>query len=178
MLITTKKDPPQGEPLIKRETRSFKNGAENRIRTDDLRITNALLYQLSYLGAFPVTMGILTDPGVAGNFRIYQLCQFLWQSWGEVRATWTGALQGPISANPFSSAVPSASLGEGQGLGVYLRKVVTTLTTMTTTRIATIHHLSRTLSRIVSSSGVISARNFIPRSNRLPCLQSRLRQDA
>ena len=26
------------------------NGAENRIRTDDLRITNALLYQLSYLG--------------------------------------------------------------------------------------------------------------------------------
>ena len=40
-------------------------------------ITNALLYQLSYLGAFPVTMGILTDPGVAGNFRIYQLCQFL-----------------------------------------------------------------------------------------------------
>ena len=36
--------------------------------------TNALLYQLSYLGAFPVTMGILTDPGVAGNFRIYQLC--------------------------------------------------------------------------------------------------------
>ena len=33
-------------------------------------ITNALLYQLSYLGAFPVTMGILTDPGVAGNFRI------------------------------------------------------------------------------------------------------------
>ena len=56
--------------------RYFKNGAENRIRTDDLRITNALLYQLSYLGAFPVTMGILTDPGVAGNFRIYQLCQF------------------------------------------------------------------------------------------------------
>ena len=29
---------------------SQKNGAENRIRTDDLRITNALLYQLSYLG--------------------------------------------------------------------------------------------------------------------------------
>ena len=28
----------------------FKNGAENRIRTDDPRITNALLYQLSYPG--------------------------------------------------------------------------------------------------------------------------------
>ena len=28
----------------------LENGAENRIRTDDLRITNALLYQLSYLG--------------------------------------------------------------------------------------------------------------------------------
>ncbi len=27
-----------------------KNGAGNRIRTDDLRITNALLYQLSYPG--------------------------------------------------------------------------------------------------------------------------------
>ena len=26
------------------------NGAENGIRTHDLRITNALLYQLSYLG--------------------------------------------------------------------------------------------------------------------------------
>ena len=61
--------------------RRFKDGAENRIRTDDLRITNALLYQLSYLGAFPVTMGILTDPGVAGNFRIYQLCNESLQSW-------------------------------------------------------------------------------------------------
>ena len=29
---------------------AFLNGVENRIRTDDLRITNALLYQLSYLG--------------------------------------------------------------------------------------------------------------------------------
>ena len=32
-----------------------KNGAENRIRTDDLRITNALLYQLSYLGKFEIS---------------------------------------------------------------------------------------------------------------------------
>ena len=30
----------------------LENGAENRIRTDDLRITNAPLYQLSYLGKF------------------------------------------------------------------------------------------------------------------------------
>ena len=63
--------------MVNRSRKAFGNGAENRIRTDDLRITNALLYQLSYLGAFPVTMGILTDPGVAGNFRIYQLCHFL-----------------------------------------------------------------------------------------------------
>ena len=34
---------------------SKKNGAENRIRTDDLRITNALLYQLSYLGKFKIS---------------------------------------------------------------------------------------------------------------------------
>ena len=27
-----------------------KNGANDRIRTDDLRITNALLYRLSYIG--------------------------------------------------------------------------------------------------------------------------------
>ena len=30
--------------------RLFENGAGNRIRTDDPRITNALLYQLSYPG--------------------------------------------------------------------------------------------------------------------------------
>ncbi len=30
--------------------RDIKNGAENVIRTHDPRITNALLYQLSYLG--------------------------------------------------------------------------------------------------------------------------------
>ena len=29
---------------------SLKVGAENRIRTDDLLITNELLYQLSYFG--------------------------------------------------------------------------------------------------------------------------------
>jgi len=27
-------------------------------------------------------MGILTDPEVAGNFRIYQLCNKSLQSWG------------------------------------------------------------------------------------------------
>ena len=52
--FSTKKDPPEGEPLFKRETRCFKNGAENRIRTDDLRITNALLYQLSYPGKLQI----------------------------------------------------------------------------------------------------------------------------
>jgi hypothetical protein len=34
-----------------REIKCFKNGAGNRIRTYDPRITNALLYQLSYPGA-------------------------------------------------------------------------------------------------------------------------------
>ena len=29
---------------------AFKNGAEKRNRTSDLRVTNALLYQLSYFG--------------------------------------------------------------------------------------------------------------------------------
>ena len=28
------------------------NGANDRIRTDDLRITNALLYRLSYIGGY------------------------------------------------------------------------------------------------------------------------------
>ena len=36
---------------------------------------------------------------------------------GSVRASRTAALQGPIPANLSSSAVPSASLVEGQGLG-------------------------------------------------------------
>ena len=31
-----------------------KNGANDRIRTDDLRITNALLYRLSHIGLIVV----------------------------------------------------------------------------------------------------------------------------
>jgi hypothetical protein len=41
-----------------RET--LKNGAAKRIRTPDPRITNALLYQLSYCGALPERACILT----------------------------------------------------------------------------------------------------------------------
>ena len=38
---------PKIRPSIAGSTRGF---AQGRTRTDDLRITNALLYQLSYLG--------------------------------------------------------------------------------------------------------------------------------
>jgi hypothetical protein len=35
-----------------------KDGADERIRTADLRITNALLYQLSYVGTSPEIGGV------------------------------------------------------------------------------------------------------------------------
>ena len=36
-----------------------KNGANDRIRTDDLRITNALLYRLSYASTYLINVYIL-----------------------------------------------------------------------------------------------------------------------
>ena len=36
-----------------------KNGADEQTRTADLRITNALLYQLSYIGPGPFFLGLL-----------------------------------------------------------------------------------------------------------------------
>ena len=47
-------------PITRRIERLKKPGAEDRIRTDDLRITNALLYQLSYFGR--------RDPSVVNDF--------------------------------------------------------------------------------------------------------------
>ena len=48
--IQAKISSPKFQHRIQLQPIFIKNGAENRIRTDDLRITNALLYQLSYLG--------------------------------------------------------------------------------------------------------------------------------
>src|SRR5258708_31788503 len=47
----TKKRPRSGGPFTRQRARNFEeDGAGERSRTPDLRITNALLYQLSYSG--------------------------------------------------------------------------------------------------------------------------------
>ena len=53
--IQAKISSPKFQQRIQLQPIFIKNGAENRIRTDDLRITNALLYQLSYLGKFKIS---------------------------------------------------------------------------------------------------------------------------
>ncbi len=46
------------------DLRKLRDGADNRSRTYDLRITNALLYQLSYIGV--VTVFTSVNNGVKG----------------------------------------------------------------------------------------------------------------
>ena len=58
------------------------DGAGNRSRTYDLRITNALLYQLSYSGIFlqALPTAILTEPEMAGKFIVSRgICAILAQ---------------------------------------------------------------------------------------------------
>ena len=45
-------------------------GAENRIRTDDLRITNAPLYQLSYLGKHLINVRLIKNSLRVGNREV------------------------------------------------------------------------------------------------------------
>ena len=51
-------------------------GAGNRSRTYDLRITNALLYQLSYSGILlqALPTAILTEPEMAANLGFFKGC--------------------------------------------------------------------------------------------------------
>ena len=58
--------------------RLFRNGAGNRIRTDDLRITNALLYQLSYPGLTSFPTRDWGDLEKNLNWQFLKLCPQLW----------------------------------------------------------------------------------------------------
>lgn len=51
--------------MVKKYLTDVANNAQSRTRTDDLRITNALLYQLSYLGKKVVNLnqrGVFAQP--------------------------------------------------------------------------------------------------------------------
>jgi hypothetical protein len=51
------------------------SGADNRSRTYDLRITNALLYQLSYIGFQGIVTGVTTVQKIKKNVQARQpLC--------------------------------------------------------------------------------------------------------
>ncbi len=51
------------------------NGADNRSRTYDLRITNALLYQLSYIGPERPVTSVTTGQKVR-SIRVMRQCPF------------------------------------------------------------------------------------------------------
>ena len=55
--------------------RKLGNGADNRSRTYDLRITNALLYQLSYIGPERPVTSVTTVQKVRSN-RVMRQCPF------------------------------------------------------------------------------------------------------
>lgn len=57
------------------DLRKLGDGADNRSRTYDLRITNALLYQLSYIGPERPVMSVTTGQKVR-SIRVMRQCPF------------------------------------------------------------------------------------------------------
>lgn len=57
------------------DLRKLGDGADNRSRTYDLRITNALLYQLSYIGPERPVTSVTTGQKVRSN-RVMRQCPF------------------------------------------------------------------------------------------------------
>src|ERR1035441_7400090 len=74
-VATTGNDRAGARGIINCKIYGFLNldGAESRTRTDDLLITNQLLYQLSYFG-FPLVIVPLRSPSVKFRAGVLTLC--------------------------------------------------------------------------------------------------------
>ncbi len=79
------------------------NGAGSRIRTDDLLITNQLLYQLSYAGIYE---GKLLSFTALSRPIVYAIC-IRWHKTMTKRAIRSGCHRAPLSAFSFSRQADS-----------------------------------------------------------------------